>query len=513
MIPELENFRQKYPEYADIDDASLAGRLSERFPDAYGDLPFKVSSQNTNTQTGVISEFPVSENPIIRNAVDPFLMAGTEIARGYNRGGAAVMTPGAMALNALQVPDKYNLFENTRQYLDQQAESLPETTLDPVSKLVFSQGASLPGHAAAFEQVAPIARPVMKAIGELTGILKSKIRPPEKLIEKSEKLTTELLQPSKQELSNYLERGRKLPAVEQASKVIKKSKNYRELRENIEGVIKKTFSRRNVLLQEKNQKIGNDYLDDLEKLIAKESSKGQAKPEDLMAMQRVLENERSFLRISSPRAKEGGFVIKAGSETKSVKPSLVRTKRTTEVLDSLGFPSKRAVESKFILPEGKTGFRVKEIAGGPEVKSNIRELDLLQAQKRKEYLQDLTNRLLERREGGAVVDLDPAKNRALDAIRKGLAKKINSVDPEIAEINETYGGLLRAKELMAGQEALAAKAPGQNVFEKIVNQVVRTVMSGRANPSVTIMESASKRDVAKITKEIERLQQSIGSRA
>lgn len=37
-----DKFRSKYPEYGDLDDSSLAGMLSKKYPDAYGDLPGKV---------------------------------------------------------------------------------------------------------------------------------------------------------------------------------------------------------------------------------------------------------------------------------------------------------------------------------------------------------------------------------------------------------------------------------------------------------------------------------------
>ncbi len=40
---ELENFRKKYPQYSDIDDATLANKLAQKYPDAYGDLPGKVA--------------------------------------------------------------------------------------------------------------------------------------------------------------------------------------------------------------------------------------------------------------------------------------------------------------------------------------------------------------------------------------------------------------------------------------------------------------------------------------
>lgn len=48
-VQELENFRQKYPDYADMDDATLASKLAAKYPDAYGDLPGKVGTSRPST--------------------------------------------------------------------------------------------------------------------------------------------------------------------------------------------------------------------------------------------------------------------------------------------------------------------------------------------------------------------------------------------------------------------------------------------------------------------------------
>ena len=55
-IPEFEKFRQKYPEYNDIDDIDIANKLATKYPDAYGDLPGRVSQENSQQQ-------PTQEQP------------------------------------------------------------------------------------------------------------------------------------------------------------------------------------------------------------------------------------------------------------------------------------------------------------------------------------------------------------------------------------------------------------------------------------------------------------------
>lgn len=53
-LQELTNFRQKYPDYGDMDDVTLATKLAAKFPDAYGDLPSRVqgSEQPSVTESG-----------------------------------------------------------------------------------------------------------------------------------------------------------------------------------------------------------------------------------------------------------------------------------------------------------------------------------------------------------------------------------------------------------------------------------------------------------------------------
>ena len=42
-VPEIERFRQKYPQYNDLDDETLAEKLATKYP-AYADLPGKVQA-------------------------------------------------------------------------------------------------------------------------------------------------------------------------------------------------------------------------------------------------------------------------------------------------------------------------------------------------------------------------------------------------------------------------------------------------------------------------------------
>lgn len=97
-IPELVKFREKYPQYEDMDDASLAKSLATKYPDAYGDLVDKIS---TSTQD---------------KTVMPTLMAGIVGAQGSSLkeegvvpalvGGASGATGGMLGM-VLQNPKSF----------------------------------------------------------------------------------------------------------------------------------------------------------------------------------------------------------------------------------------------------------------------------------------------------------------------------------------------------------------------------------------------------------------------
>lgn len=88
-------------------------------------------------------------------------------------------------------------------------------------------------------------------------------------------------------------------------------------------------------------------------------------------------------------------------------------------------------------------------------------------QLRKEDLQALTDTLLQRDAKGLVTDTQPARNKALDQLREGLKEAVEGDFGKIKSLNSKYGGLKRAKELIAGQEALSRKALPENPIQKI----------------------------------------------
>lgn len=230
------------------------------------------------------------------------------------------------------------------------------------------------------------------------GISNALNPPPETLLNKAEKLTTEILQPPKQELAGYIAKGEKMPAIEEAMRVIKKSKSYGELKTNIDNAISDTMDFRNKILRENNRPIG-DYTKQLQDYISELKVKGQATPPEIQQLQDVLGREKDFLSTHT--------------------------------------------------------------------------LDRISGQARKEYLQKLTDSLLQKSEKGLIIDTQPARNRALDLLRRGLKQGVEGNDYKIAELNSRYGGLLKARDLIAGQEALAQKAIPESLKTRLLRFLTR----------------------------------------
>ena len=62
-LQELVNFRAKYPDYNDLPDTELAGMLAKKFPDAYGDLPTKVTGNDSRVAENSLAVDPMNATP------------------------------------------------------------------------------------------------------------------------------------------------------------------------------------------------------------------------------------------------------------------------------------------------------------------------------------------------------------------------------------------------------------------------------------------------------------------
>lgn len=110
------------------------------------------------------------------------------------------------------------------------------------------------------------------------------------------------------------------------------------------------------------------------------------------------------------------------------------------------------------------------------------EMDRLSGQSRKERLQQETKKLLITREDGGITVTEPARKQAMDILRDGLKKEVEGNDIRVRELNETYGGLKDAKDLITRQAAMIKTSASDGLIK-------RTMMFF-ANPRGTVVDNA-----------------------
>lgn len=237
---------------------------------------------------------------------------------------------------------------------------------------------------------------VGKAIGEILTKKRYLGDTPNQLIEKANKLTTEILNPAKDELATANIKGKTLPAISNASNVIKKAKDGEELLGQFKTAVKDNIEERNAILKSDNYKVDTSHINVLEQKIAEAEKLGH--------------NSREIMQMKQVLGEEKAFYIKNGGQ-----------------------------------------------------------FDRLAAQDRKEYFQNLTDSLLNKRSKGVSIDLQPGRTKALDILRGGLKEAVEGGDKKVRDLNSTYGGLLRAQRLISEQNALTQKAVKENLFQRIVH--------------------------------------------
>ena len=129
-------------------------------------------------------------------------------------------------------------------------------------------------------------------------------------------------------------------------------------------------------------------------------------------------------------------------------------------------------------------------------------LDRVGAQKQKEYLQKLTQPYLKKAQMGTLTGNESAEMQAWNALRDGYKDVVESGNPIIRNINDTYDGLLRAKELISIQQA---KILNQVNNESILSKAV-SVMQRASNPKQALTDFVLREsDLGKKTKLISEL--------
>lgn len=135
---------------------------------------------------------------------------------------------------------------------------------------------------------------------------------------------------------------------------------------------------------------------------------------------------------------------------------------------------------------------------------NQDKFDRISGQSRKEYLQDLTKTLIDKRADGSSVITQPARKQALDILRDGLKTGVEGNDIRIRDLNSTYAGLKDAKEMLANQAAIVE----QNANKGIVDRLL-LMTQGISNPQAAAIKIAldNANNIKRLSGQAERLMQ------
>jgi len=137
----------------------------------------------------------------------------------------------------------------------------------------------------------------------------------------------------------------------------------------------------------------------------------------------------------------------------------------------------------------------------------------LQAQARKEALQELTQPLLKKKNAGNLSLNEANTMKALDSIRFGLKEAVEGGDDVVANINSQYAGLNRAIELISGREAMALNAVELSKLQKVVAPIIELMSASTGAGSaqfVARLASKQQSKLVKLTGKLEKLSQGKG---
>lgn len=267
---------------------------------------------------------------------------------------------------------------------------------------------------------------------------------------RSQKLAAEILQPTKKEMTEILQKpsvgkdGKVLSqnnVITALTKHVERSKTFKDLKGHLSATTSALFDERNKILQENNYDITDQYLNPLKNKIKELKENQVATPSQIKAAETRLAQEQDYI-------------------------------------NSIGGTMTR-----------------------------------LQGQARKEAIQDSTEPLLKKKQSGSLSADESNDKVALDAIRQGLRLAVNGSDDRVIAINQEYKGLKRAVELIAGRESDALKAEDIGILQKIAMPVIElfTSTTGAGSAAFVARRAANtNKSLDKLTKELKDLSEGRG---
>lgn len=119
---------------------------------------------------------------------------------------------------------------------------------------------------------------------------------PEKHLTEAQKLTSELMQPSKSMTQEFTERGEVAPVIREGVRNIKQKTDFKELIDDFRKTMKDVFDKRHKILSSKNFDINNRYVQGASKDLSDMLKKGKITQRNYEKAIEVLDEERNFLK-------------------------------------------------------------------------------------------------------------------------------------------------------------------------------------------------------------------------
>lgn len=143
--------------------------------------------------------------------------------------------------------------------------------------------------------VKTVAGQVEKGLMKATMNSEQMLAKSNKIMGEAEKLAVNILQPTTNELAEYIAKGKQLPSIKRGAESISRVKTFDELVGSLKNTTKELFVERDGILKEFNRPVGGEALESLSELSAKASKDMVLSPGKLKKFDEVFYREAQFL--------------------------------------------------------------------------------------------------------------------------------------------------------------------------------------------------------------------------
>jgi len=147
----------------------------------------------------------------------------------------------------------------------------------------------------------------------------------EGVLDKAQKLTTEILNPPIKDMANAMDKGIELPAIREATKYTKGSQSYKDLWKTYRDQARQNMARRNAIIGENDFELSSDYVDDLFNYIKREAKAGRLTDDEVDELNKLAQEELDVLS-KNPKFKRSDAQSRKEFLQNKTKPLLQKAK-------------------------------------------------------------------------------------------------------------------------------------------------------------------------------------------